>query len=153
MSDQSVLGPDRIKHLEFIQAVVTRLGTSSFLIKGWALTIAAALLAVLASRLEWGIALVGVVPVLAFWFLDGYFLWQERLFRKLYDDVRKPDSGVELMSMNPAPYAKTTTFWDAVFSRTLLLFYGALLLLDVALVFVGLADWILTGCCRWSGNN
>jgi hypothetical protein len=153
VSDQSVLGPDRIKHLEFIQAVVTRFATSSFLIKGWALTIAAALLAVLASQLKWGIALVGVVPVVAFWFLDGYFLWQERLYRKLYDDVRKPNSGVELMSMNTAAYAKTTTFWDAVFSRTLVLFFGSLLLVDVGLVLVGLADWILTSCCGWSSSN
>ena len=24
----------------------------------------------------------------SFWFLDSYFLWQERLFRTLYDHVR-----------------------------------------------------------------
>lgn len=136
MSDQSVLGPDRIKHLEFIQAVVTRLGTNSFLIKGWALTIAAAIFALLASQMKWGIALVGVVPVIAFWFLDGYFLWQERLFRKLYDDVRKPGSGVELMSMNTAAYAGDVRLWPAVFSRTLRFFYGALLLVNLVLFVI-----------------
>lgn len=39
------LDADRIKHLEFIQAVITRMGTNSFLVKGWALTLAAAFLA------------------------------------------------------------------------------------------------------------
>jgi hypothetical protein len=29
------------------------------------------------------------IPALIFWVLDGYFLWQERLYRKLYDRVRE----------------------------------------------------------------
>ena len=33
----------RIKHLEFIQSVITRMATNSFLAKGWALTVAGAL--------------------------------------------------------------------------------------------------------------
>ena len=31
-----------LKHLEFIQAVITRLANDSFLMKGWALTVAGA---------------------------------------------------------------------------------------------------------------
>ncbi|MFE3450265.1 hypothetical protein ACFXJ8_15140 [Nonomuraea sp. NPDC059194] len=136
MEDKSILGPDRIKHLEFIQAVIARLGTSSFLIKGWVLTIAAAIFAVLANRLETGIAVVALVPLVAFWLLDGYFLWQERLFRCLYDDVRKPDSTVELMSMNTAPYAATKRWRTATFSATLALFYGGLAAVDLVLIAV-----------------
>jgi hypothetical protein len=51
MSTQS-LGPDQLKHLEFIQTTIARFANSSFLIKGWALTIAAAFFAVLANRLN-----------------------------------------------------------------------------------------------------
>jgi hypothetical protein len=136
VEDRSVLGPDRIKHLEFIQAVISRLGTSSFLIKGWVLTIAAAIFAVLANRLDAGIAVAALVPLVAFWLLDGYFLRQERLFRRLYDDVRKPDSTVELMSMNTAPYVATTPWRAAAFSATLMLFYGALIVIDLVLIGV-----------------
>ena len=32
-----------------------------------------------------------VVPIAGFWILDGYFLWQERLFRKVYDEIRQQD--------------------------------------------------------------
>jgi hypothetical protein len=31
----------KLKHLEFIQAVISRMSTSSFIFKGWAITIAA----------------------------------------------------------------------------------------------------------------
>lgn len=89
---RSPLGEERIKHLEFIQAVINRMATNSFFVKGWVLTLAAGLLTVSASRLSWQIAVVGLVPLLCFWSLDGYFLQQERLFRHLYDDVRHVDS-------------------------------------------------------------
>jgi hypothetical protein len=139
MADQSGLGADRIKHLEFIQAVVTRLGTSSFLVKGWVLTIAAAFFAVLAKHLNGTIATVGLIPLLAFWFLDGYFLWQERLFRQLYDDARQPTTSVEVLSMNVAAYRDQTTWAAAAFSQTLLLFYGALVLVDLAFIVAAVA--------------
>ncbi|MEV4064686.1 hypothetical protein [Nonomuraea dietziae] len=134
--ENGTLSPDRIKHLEFIQAVIARLGTSSFLIKGWVLTIAAAIFAILANRLETGIALVALVPLIAFWLLDAYFLWQERLFRCLYDDVRQPDSTVELMSMNTAPYVAAKRWRAATFSATLMLFYGGLVGVDLVLITI-----------------
>ena len=135
MSDQTGLGTDRLKHLEFVQAVVTRLANGSFLIKGWTLTVAAAFFAVVVNNLNAAVAAIGLVPIVAFWFLDGVFLRNERQFRKLYDDVADPTKAVKSMSMNIAPYEKTTTWAAAAFSQTLLLFYGALVLVDLALVF------------------
>jgi len=139
MADQSGLGADRIKHLEFIQAVIARLGTSSFLVKGWGVTIAAAFFAVLAKNLDGAVAAVGLIPLLAFWFLDSYFLWQERLFRRLYDDARQPSTGVDVLSMNVAGYRAQTTWASAAFSQTLLLFYGVLVVVDVAFIVAAVA--------------
>jgi hypothetical protein len=76
------------------------------------------------------------VPLLAFWLLDGYFLWQERLFRRLYDDARTPGSGVALLSMRTSAYTSTETWVAATRSRTIALFYGALVLVDLALVVI-----------------
>ena len=39
------MSEDKLKHLEFIQNIITRMNTNSFLIKGWAVTIASAILA------------------------------------------------------------------------------------------------------------
>jgi len=43
------MSPEKIKHLEFIQNVITRMNTNSFQIKGWCIVIASALLAIFAS--------------------------------------------------------------------------------------------------------
>jgi hypothetical protein len=132
------LDADRLKHLEFIQAVITRLGTNSFLVKGWALTLAAGFLALSASRLSWQIATVGVVPLLCFWYLDGFFLRQERLFRHLYDDARRPDDRVEVLSMNVGPYLARAPLLRVTLSQTLVLFYGPLLAADLAMIAIAL---------------
>ncbi|MFE7467780.1 hypothetical protein ACFU6R_27240 [Streptomyces sp. NPDC057499] len=127
--------PEAIKHLEFIQAVIARLGNGSFLIKGWTMTVAGVFFGVLVSRPGWLLALAGLVPIGGFWLLDSYFLRQERLFRKLYDDVRKPGTNVELFSMNVQPYDSAVSWTGVVRSHTMINFYGMLALID--LVFIG----------------
>lgn len=119
----------RMKHLEFIQGVISRLATDSFVAKGWALTVSGALYGFAVNHLNPWIALVGLMPALAFWWLDAYFLRQERLYRHLYDDARIPGSSVELFSMDVRSYSKDSyTAWPKViFSATLRVFYGVLL--------------------------
>ncbi len=134
----TALGEDRIKHLEFIQAAITRMGTNSFLVKGWSLTLAAALLALSADRLSWEIASAGVIPLLCFWYLDCFFLRQERGFRRLYDDARKPGSTVELLSMNTRPYLAQMGWLDVWLTPTLALFYAPLLIADLVVVLIAL---------------
>jgi len=90
----------RVKHLEFIQAVVGRLGNDAFLVKGWALTVAAAFIGFGVSSHNWGLALASVVPTITFWGLDAYFLRCERLFRRLYAKVRRKDTDVEPFFMD-----------------------------------------------------
>ena len=81
----------KIKHLEFIQGVVNWLTSDSFRIKGRTVVLVAAPIVVLTRDGRIESASVGLVLVLIFWGLDGYFLWQERLFRALYDCVRARD--------------------------------------------------------------
>lgn len=87
--------PNQIKHMEMIQAVITRLAGNSFLVKGWAVTIATALLGFAVSRNESRLAWIALAPVLLFWWLDAYYLYAERLFRGLYEQVRRSDPKVE----------------------------------------------------------
>lgn len=132
-----MLDEARIRHLELIQTIVTRMGNNSFLIKGWSLTVTGALLAYAVGNDESGIALVSLVPVLAFWLLDGYFLYQERLFRRLYDRVRKPDAGIEPFAMDVAPGREEAGVLKAAVSPTIASFYGGIVLAQVfALLFV-----------------
>lgn len=127
-----------LKHLEFIQAVIARLATDSFLMKGWALTVSGAIFGFAASHLSWPVATVGLLPALAFWFLDSYFLRQERLYRQLYDSVARQDPVVPLFSMNPSAYKSASSWPSAFWSVTLLVFYGALVIAGIVLIIASL---------------
>lgn len=75
-------------HLEFIQTTIARMAGNSFLLKGWTVTLTAAILAFAAQSGKPLLAIAGVFPTLAFWGLDAYYLKQERLYRTLYDKIR-----------------------------------------------------------------
>jgi hypothetical protein len=76
---------DRVKHLELIQGIVNRLAGNSFSIKGWSITLVAALFALAAKDANPFYAAVALLPALFFWGLDAYYLRQERLYRGLYN--------------------------------------------------------------------
>ena len=120
-----------VKHLEMIQEVITRMARNSFMLKGWSMTIITALLALAASSKQSQFVFIAYIPALVFWSLDGFFLSQERYFRRLYDKVRhqivdpKTAEEIEIFSMNAPKYAKPGDGWLPVsFSRTLMLFHG-----------------------------
>jgi hypothetical protein len=78
---------EKRQHLEFIQNVITRMNTNSFQIKGMAITIVSALIAIYASTSNIVFVFLGIAPTILFWFLDSYYLQQERKFRGVYNDV------------------------------------------------------------------
>lgn len=126
---------DHHKHMDYVQSVINRLANNSFVMKGWALTVSSALLGFAASRSEPLLALVAVMPALAFWVLDTYFLRQERAFREMFDDVAA--KVVTDFKIKPAPYAARQP-WRVGLSISLVLFYGAIIVVSV-LVAVTLA--------------
>ena len=77
----------KLKHLEFIQAVINRMATNSATIKGWSITLVVALFALAAKDASMEFVLISYLPVLLFWGLDGYYLCKERGYRELYDEV------------------------------------------------------------------
>ena len=119
---------NKIKHLEFIQGVINRLASDSFRMKGWCVVLVAALFILLAREGRIEFIAVALIPVIAFWGLDGYFLWQERLYRALYNHVRTLEENQIDFSMNVSSFrtGRPRTWPSATFSRTLSVFYGAL---------------------------
>ena len=135
---QSLNRSDLHKHLEFIQNVIARLANNSFLMKGWAVTVAGAFFGFAVQQSHEGLALIGLVPAIAFWSLDAYFVKKERQFRKLFDSVRLNSSAHTPFDMNPEPFGKDVKSWFAtVFSLTLWPFY-------LAVVLVGIGTGLLT---------
>ena len=127
-----------IKHLELIENVVTRLAHNSFLIKGWSVTLTAAVLALAAAAdVARELFLVALLPAMMFWGLDAYYLRLERFFRSLYEDVRRPNSQVESFSMNIQPYSALVANWFGVAaSRSILPFHGVIVAVVAAIIAV-----------------
>jgi len=126
----------KLKHLELIQDVVNRQSTNSFLLKGWSVIIIAALIALAAKDAETRLVVLAGLPALVFWGLDGFFIRQEKLFRKLYDRVRLLDEEDVDFGMSTKPVESQVRCWlSCVFSRTLVPFHGALVVAIVAAYF------------------
>jgi hypothetical protein len=129
------------KHLEFIQATISRLGTNSFHVKSWTVTVVAAIFVLAADKgadVRLNIFYVSAIPVVIFWILDGYFLWQERLFRKHYDFVGKIKNDKDIdFQMDILNYNEGRNTWiRSIFSKTLNIFYLTLLFLMVTLALI-----------------
>lgn len=125
------------KHLEFIQNAIGRMAGNSFLLKGWSVTLVAGLFALAAGGGKWVYAALGLLPSLSFWGLDAYYLRQERLFRKLYDAVRRGTLDAERFSMNTAPHAGEVPGWaSTAFSKSILPLHAVVVLTVIVVTII-----------------
>ena len=139
---------EQLKHIEFIQNVITRMNTNSFQIKGWTITLVSALLAIFVSTKNDYFVLVAIFPAVVLWFLDAYYLMQERKFRALYDDVTgvsEQPRRVKQVAMRPDLYTGGKySYWSSFTSVTI-----ASLHLSISLGLVGL--FVCLQCCITKG--
>ena len=134
----SIMNNEQIKHLEFIQGIINRMNSNSFAIKGWAITIISALLALYASSSNVVYIFIAIIPTVIFWSLDSYYLQQERKFRGLYSDVINPNKNIASFVMSVDSYKEgmykfRKSFWSRTtatlyLSISLLLLFGGLIL-------------------------
>src|SRR5882672_4070277 len=118
---------DKLAHLQMLQGIITRMNGNSFLLKGWTVTLVAALFALAAEKTVPYFVYLTYFPLIMFWILDGYFLRQERLFRELYDHVRGLSRNAITFSMDTSIVASKVANWrDTCLSKTLLVFYGTI---------------------------
>ena len=124
------------KHLEFIQGAVSRMSAHLFLLKGWTITLIAGLFALATKDANKTYMAIAYFPAFVFWVLDGYFLCQERLFRALYDHVRCLDESQIDFSMDTRPFRQgwRHSWAGTMLSRTLVIYYGALILIMLILM-------------------
>ncbi len=126
------------EEVKLIQGVINRMANNSFLIKGWAITL---VVATFLFRGSSNYYFVAFLPWLLFWYLDGFFLRQERLYRNLYDWVvmNRKKSKEYLLDLSCAEMrfgGQVDSIPRIMFSKTLLAFYGLLLLLIIIAILV-----------------
>jgi hypothetical protein len=143
--DDRALREFLLKEVEITQNIINRMGTNSFLIKGWAITLVVASLLIRGTSYYHYVALL---PWLMFWYLDAYFLRLEKLYRKLYSWLIKNRAisqeyllDMDISNLENRFRKETPSLFEVIFSPTLLIFYILLLILIIASIFVDL--WLL----------
>lgn len=139
--ESEIIMENKLKHLEMIQGIINRMAGNSFMLKGWAVTLVAGIYALASKDANKIYYLITYVPIVIFWGLDAYYLRQERLYRKLYDKVRKQRDNEIDFSMNAAlPEFKTekTSYLNTLLSVTELWFYLPLALLTALVIILSL---------------
>lgn len=124
----------KLKYLEFIQNVITRMNTNSFMIKGWMITLVSALFALAAKDANIRYVAVTYISIPAFWSLDAYYLSQERQYRALYEVARQLDT-IDF-SMDASTYKNGINTWGSTFlSKTMLALYPTVLGITTLIMF------------------
>ncbi|PUE40186.1 hypothetical protein [Limnohabitans sp. Bal53] len=114
----------RIAHLGFIQAIITRMGTNSFLLKGWSVTLVAAMFALAVKDADKSFMLLAYFPVFVFWWLDGFFLYTEKLYRCLYEKVASGEISSDRFILDTSIVRDDApNILSVLFSKTLLTFH------------------------------
>lgn len=122
---------DRIKHLELIQAVVSRLAGDSASMKRYCIVVVAAGAAVYKTFNDTNIIVAVALLVIVFWSLDARYLSTERWYRFLYDEVRKEGSETipDFRLTISKDIRATGGLWSAMVRWSTLTLYLPLLLL------------------------
>ena len=81
MNDNNTIDNEIIhKEIDLIQSCISRMANNSFLLKGWAVSLIAVILAIIHEKIN--PVLVSIILasiILCFWYLDAFFLRTERM--------------------------------------------------------------------------
>jgi len=126
------------------------MNTNSFQIKGMTIAIVSALLAIYASTANLAFVFLSIAPTILFWFLDSYYLQQERKFRGVYNNVCGLKNDVEVKPYE-MPIQKFQggqyCFCKVFFSKTIAWLYGTIVfLLLVGGLILKFKDCIIIIC-------
>ena len=128
---------NKIKHLEFIQNIITRMNSNSFILKGWTITLVSALFALAANDTNMNYVLVSYIAIPIFWILDGFYISQERQYRDLYADVAKKTQNEIDFSLDATEYNKGKNNWiSGILSKTVIPFYGISIVATLIVMFI-----------------
>jgi hypothetical protein len=114
---------NKLKHLEMVQEIINRMASNSFMLKGWAVTLIVGAFALIGkdSDKDKSYYFIAYIPIVVFWFLDAYYLLQERLYRSLYEKICKTDErniDFSLLATSKEFISHRNKFLNCLFSIT-----------------------------------
>ena len=127
----------KLKHIDIVQSTISRMAQNSFAIKGWTITVLVGLFVFLQKDNFRNNMIIYLIPIIFFCVLDSYYLWQESLFRKLYNDIIVNVTEESDLSMNIIQYKAKVKFYSSLFSVSEIMIYLPLLLITLLLLCNG----------------
>lgn len=100
--DQQEVAPeDRRKHLDYIQAVISRQSAASASVKSWLLPVTTAVFGFALTQHAWILAVLGSCLILIFAYVDASYLRSEKAYRKLYRVASRSERMVPKFTLDP----------------------------------------------------
>ncbi len=128
---------EKIKYLELIENIITRMAKNSFMLKGWTMTLVVAICGLASQGSNLRFIMIAFLPIVMFWILDSYYLWQERKFRALYSEAAKLKENTVDFNLNLGKEKikknKKLNLFLCIFSFTEMLFYFPILITIIIL--------------------
>jgi hypothetical protein len=129
----------RVKHLEMLQALITRMAGYGASFKSYCITVVTAVIGFAFTLHRPGVAALALLPVLAFAIADAHYLRIERCFRGLFNVVRQETwDTVPSFEIN-LKHAPAEKFLSAAKSWSIVWFYAPL---AIAVFIAVLGAWL-----------
>src|ERR1700685_2777947 len=78
---EETMGERRLKYLDMLQSVISRMASNQFTIRTWSIGLGTAVMGYVAAKDQHPTAaMLALLPASVFWLLDGYYLALERKF-------------------------------------------------------------------------
>ncbi len=128
----------KLKHLELIQGIISRMGGNLFRMRGWMITILVGLSVLFVQFGSNELQIILIIVVIIFWVHDAYFLSLEKSYRHLYNKVRKLTEDKIDFSMDISEFnnLRDTSIWYCMTSNTLAFFYIPIILLIIVITVI-----------------
>lgn len=135
------------KEIDLVQNCISRMANNSFLLKGWAVSLVAVILAIIHEKINpIHISIILSSIILCFWYLDAFFLRTERMYRELYNWIiveRPKNNKDKLYNLNAKRFEeKVDSIVDIMLSKTLVLFYGMPFIISIIILIYNLRPTI-----------
>jgi hypothetical protein len=110
----------RIKHLEMLQSLITRMAGYGASFKSYCITVTTAVIGFAFTLHRPAVAALALLPVIAFGVADAQYLRVERRFREIFNLVRKeswdtmPSFEINLQSAPAQSFLSAATSWSIV---------------------------------------
>jgi len=115
------------KEIDLIQDCIKRIANNSFLLKGWTISLVVVVLTLSKGYEFKKLFSILMLLIACFWYLDTFFLWTEKRYRRMHEWVIKNRENTEeyLYDLDPSRFNdKVERRIQMMFSLTMGVFYG-----------------------------